>query len=181
HGSHHDHHAMMVADFRRRFFVSLALTVPILALSPMIQDWAGFSLTFPGAVWVLTALAAVVYGYGGWPFLSGMVAELRDRRPGMMTLVAMAITVAFAYSLAVVFGLEGMLFFWETATLIDLMLVGHWIEMRSVMGASKALEELARLMPDAAHRPGPDGRVEDVPTQSLRRRDPVRLRAREKV
>src|SRR5690606_7323956 len=181
HGSHHDHHAMMVADFRRRFFVSLALTVPILALSPMIQDWAGFSLTFPGAVWVLTALAAVVYGYGGWPFLSGMVAELRDRRPGMMTLVALAVTVAFVYSVAVVFGLPGMLFFWETATLIDLMLVGHWIEMRSVMGASRALEELARLMPAEAHRVGSDGQTEDVPVAALRPGDRVRVRSGEKI
>ena len=181
HHGHHEHHAMMVADFRRRFFVCLVLTVPILALSPMVQGWLGFELAFPGSVWVLTALSAVVYGYGGWPFLTGMVEELRDRRPGMMTLVAMAISVAFFYSLAVVLGAEGMLFFWETATLIDLMLVGHWIEMRSVMGASKALEELARLMPDEAHRLGPDGRVEDVPTAALRTGDRVLVRASEKV
>ena len=177
----HDHHAMMVADFRRRFFVSLALTVPILALSPMIQGWLGFELAFPGSIWVLTGLSALVYGYGGWPFLTGMVEELRDRRPGMMTLVAMAISVAFFYSLAVVLGVEGMLFFWETATLIDLMLVGHWVEMRSVMGASKALEELARLMPDEAHRLGPGGAVEDVPTSALRAGDRVLVRASEKV
>ena len=181
HHGHHEHHAMMVADFRRRFFVCLVLTVPILALSPMVQGWLGFELAFPGSVWVLTALSAVVYGYGGWPFLTGMVEELRDRRPGMMTLVALAISVAFFYSLAVVLGAEGMLFFWETATLIDLMLVGHWIEMRSVMGASKALEELARLMPDEAHRLGPDGRVEDVPTAALRAGDRVLVRASEKV
>ena len=172
---------MMVADFRRRFFVCLALTVPIVALSPMIQDWAGFSFTFPGAVWVLTVLASVVYGYGGWPFLAGMVRELKDRRPGMMTLVAMAISVAFFYSLAVVAGVDGMLFFWETATLIDLMLVGHWIEMRSVMGASKALEELARLMPDEAHRLRGDGSVEEVPTSILRAGDRVRIKASEKI
>ncbi|NNF58973.1 MAG: copper-translocating P-type ATPase [Rhodothermaceae bacterium] len=181
HGSHHDHHAMMVADFRQRFFACLALTAPILVLSPMIQDWAGFSVTFPGAIWVLTALSAIVYGYGGWPFLTGMVEELRKKRPGMMTLVAMAITVAFVYSVAVVFGLEGMLFFWETATLIDLMLVGHWIEMRSVMGASKALEELARLMPDEAHRLKPDGAVEDVPTSALRPGDRILVRSSEKI
>ena len=181
HGDHHAHHATMVADFRRRFFVCLALTVPILLLSPMIQGWAGFSLTFPGALAVLAVLSAAVYAYGGWPFLRGMVEELRERRPGMMTLVAMAITVAFAYSLAVVLGVEGMLFFWETATLIDLMLVGHWVEMRSVMGASEALEELARLMPDEAHRLGPDGQVEDVPTAALRPGDRVLVRASEKV
>ncbi len=179
--SHHDHHAMMVADFRRRFFVSLALTVPIVALSPMIQDWAGFEIVFPGSVWVLTILSTIVYGYGGWPFLTGMVEELRDRRPGMMTLVAMAISVAFIYSLAVVFGVEGMLFFWETATLIDLMLVGHWVEMRSVMGASKALEELARLMPDEAHLLGLDGQTRDVPTASLRPGDRILVKASEKI
>ncbi len=180
-GGHHEHHAMMVADFRRRFFVCLALTVPILALSPMIQDWAGFSFAFPGSTWVLAAVSAFVYGWGGWPFLSGMVEELRDRRPGMMTLVAMAISVAFFYSLAVVFGLDGKLFFWETATLIDLMLVGHWVEMRSVMGASAALEELARLMPDEAHRIGADGQVEDVPTSALRAGDRVLVKASEKI
>ncbi|MEL7363500.1 MAG: heavy metal translocating P-type ATPase, partial [Bacteroidota bacterium] len=179
--SHHDHHAMMVADFRRRFFVCLALTVPILALSPMIQGWLGFTLTFPGSIWLLATLSAFVYGYGGWPFLTGMVEELRGKRPGMMTLVAMAITVAFVYSLAVVFGLDGKLFFWETATLIDLMLVGHWVEMRSVMGASKALEELARLMPDEAHRLGPDGAVEEVPTSALRPGDRILVKASEKV
>ena len=181
HGSHHDHHAMMVADFQRRFFVCLLLTVPILVLSPMIQGWLGFEAAFPGSIWVLTALSALVYGYGGWPFLSGMVEELQKKQPGMMTLVAMAITVAFVYSLAVVFGLEGMLFFWETATLIDLMLVGHWVEMRSVMGASKALEELARLMPDEAHRLRPDGTVQEVPTSVLRPGDRVLVKASEKV
>lgn len=181
HRSHHDHHAMMVADFRRRFFVCLALTLPILLLSPMIQGWLGFSVAFPGALAVLAVLSTVVYLYGGWPFLKGLVAEMRQRRPGMMTLVAMAISVAFFYSLAVVLGLSGKLFFWETATLIDLMLVGHWVEMRSVMGASRALEELARLMPDEAHRLGPDGQVEDVPTHALQPGDHVRIKASEKV
>lgn len=179
--SHHDHHAMMVADFRRRFFVCLVITVPILALSPMVQDWLGFSWTFSGSVWVLTALSALIYGYGGWPFLSGMKAELAKRRPGMMTLVSMAISVAFFYSLAVVFGLEGKLFFWETATLIDLMLVGHWVEMRSVMSASAALEKLARLMPDEAHRLGEDGELVDVPTAHLQVGDHIVVKANEKI
>ncbi len=179
--SHYDHHAMMVADFRRRFWICLALTVPIVLLSPMIQAWVGFSVTFPGSIWVLTGLAAVIYVYGGRPFLTGMVEEVKGGRPGMMTLVAMAISVAFFYSLAVVIGAEGKLFFWETATLIDLMLVGHWIEMASVMGASKALEQLARLMPDEAHRLGPDGTTEDVPTSSLQAGDRVLVRASEKV
>ncbi len=180
-GSHHDHHAMMVEDFKRRFWVCLGLTVPILALSPMLQMWAGVEWTFPGSVWVLTGLAAVVYLYGGTPFLTGARDELAKRRPGMMTLVALAITVAFVYSVAVVLGLEGNLFFWETATLVDLMLVGHWVEMRSVMGASRALEELARLMPDEAHRLTTSGETEDVPTSALRPGDRILVKASEKV
>ena len=180
-GGHHDHHAMMVEDFKRRFWVCLGLTVPILALSPMLQMWAGVEWRFPGDVWILTALATVLYVYGGKPFLTGARDELKNRRPGMMTLVALAITVAFVYSVAVVFGLEGNLFFWETATLIDLMLVGHWVEMRSVMGASRALEELARLMPDEAHRLTASGDVEDVPTSALRPGDRILVKASEKV
>ncbi|MGI9174369.1 MAG: HAD-IC family P-type ATPase, partial [Rhodothermales bacterium] len=183
HGGHHDHHAMMVEDFKRRFWVCLALTVPILLLSPMIQGWLGFAgaLAFPGDVWVLLGLSALVYGYGGWPFLKGMVDELKGGRPGMMTLVALAISVAFFYSAAVVFGLAGKLFFWETATLVDLMLVGHWIEMRSVMGASRALEELAKLMPAEAHRLGEDGHTEDVPVAALRPGDRVQVKSGERV
>ncbi|MEM1117709.1 MAG: heavy metal translocating P-type ATPase, partial [Bacteroidota bacterium] len=180
-GGHHDHHAMMVEDFKRRFWVCLGLTVPVLALSPMLQDWVGVDWRFPGDVWVLTALATVLYVYGGKPFLSGARDEMAKRRPGMMTLVALAITVAFVYSLAVVFGLDGNLFFWETATLIDLMLVGHWVEMRSVMGASRALEELARLMPDEAHRLTATGETEEVPTSALRPGDRILVKASEKV
>ena len=181
HGSHHDHHAMMVEDFRRRFWVCLGLTAPVLALSPMLQGWAGVDWRFPGDAWLLTALGTAVYVYGGKPFLVGALQELKARRPGMMTLVALAITVAFVYSLAVVLGLEGNLFFWETATLIDLMLVGHWVEMRSVMGASRALEELARLMPDEAHRITASGATEAVPTSALRPGDRVLVKASEKV
>ena len=180
-GGHHDHHAMMVEDFKRRFWVCLGLTIPILALSPMLQGWVGVEWSFPGSVWVLAALAGIVYVYGGKPFLTGARDELRKRRPGMMTLVALAITVAFVYSVAVVLGLEGNLFFWETATLVDLMLVGHWVEMRSVMGASRALEELARLMPDEAHRLTASGDVEDVPTDQLRPGDRILVKASEKV
>ncbi len=172
---------MMVADFRQRFFVCAILTIPILALSPMVQDWLGFEIVFPGSIWVLTGLSSVVYLYGGWPFLTGLVQELRERQPGMMTLVGLAISVAFFYSLAVVLGAGGTLFFWETATLIDLMLVGHWIEMRSVMGASQALEELARMIPDVAHRLGPDGDIEDVPADQLQPGDRVLVRASERI
>ncbi|GAB5550204.1 MAG: heavy metal translocating P-type ATPase [Sandaracinaceae bacterium] len=180
-GGHHDHHAMMVEDFKRRFWVCLGLTVPILALSPMLQNWVGVDWRFPGDVWILTVLGAIVYLYGGKPFLTGARDELAKRRPGMMTLVALAITVAFVYSIAVVLGLEGNLFFWETATLVDLMLVGHWVEMRSVMGASRALEELARLMPDEAHRLTASGETEEVPTSSLRPGDRILIKASEKV
>ncbi len=186
HGGGHDHHAhhkAMVEDFRRRFFVSLVATVPILALSPMIQGWLGVAeaWSFAGDGWVLLGLSTFVYGYGGWPFLTGMVEELRERTPGMMTLVALAISVAYLYSAAVVLGVPGEVFFWETATLIDLMLVGHWIEMRSVMGASRALEKLARLMPNTAHRVTEGGDTEEVPIADLAPGDRVRVKSGEKV
>jgi len=173
----------MVADFRRRFWVSLVATIPILVLSPMIQQWLGVGTawTFPGDLGLLLGLSTFVYGYGGWPFLTGMVDELRERTPGMMTLVALAISVAYLYSAAVVLGVPGEVFFWETATLIDLMLVGHWIEMRSVMGASRALEELARLMPSTAHRLTDSGDTEEVPIASLQPGDRVRVKSSEKI
>ncbi|MDP5172827.1 MAG: heavy metal translocating P-type ATPase [Bacteroidia bacterium] len=142
----------MIADFRRRFWVSLGLTVPILALSPMVQQWLGFSIPFAGDQYVLFALASFIFFYGGWPFLSGTFEELKGKSPGMMTLIGLATTTAWAYSVAIVFGLKGQPFFWELATLIVIMLLGHWVEMRSVMGASKALESLAALMPNTALR-----------------------------
>ena len=147
---HHDHHQMMINDFKKRFWASSILTIPILLLSPMVQRWLGVNWGFQGDSWVLFALSSIVYFYGGWPFLSGIVEELKKRKPGMMTLIAVAISAAYLYSSAVVFGLEGKTFFWELATLIDVMLLGHWLEMRSVLGASKALEALAALMPDEA-------------------------------
>ncbi len=171
----------MVEDFKRRFFLSAALTVPILLLSPMIQQFFGFTLDFPGRAWVLWGLASAVYFYGGWPFLTGLVGELRGGRPGMMTLIALAISVAYAYSSAVVFGLPGKVFFWELATLIDVMLLGHWIEMRSVLGASRALEELVKLLPAEAHLLRPDGSLVDVPVSQLRVGDRVLVRPGEKV
>jgi Cu2+-exporting ATPase len=172
----------MVADFRRRFWVSLVLTVPILLLAPLIQGWLGLTevLAFPGDHWVQWILATTVYLYGGWPFLTGLLSELGDRRPGMMTLIGLAITVAYVYSSAVAFGLEGKTFFWELATLIDVMLLGHWIEMRSVMGASRALEELVRLMPTDAHRIEADGSISDVPVTALVPGDRVLVRPGEK-
>jgi P-type Cu2+ transporter len=187
HGGHSEHsghgHAAMVADFRRRFWISLALTVPLLALAEMIQHWLGIHgrLAFPGDRYVEFALATVIYFYGGWPFLTGLVGELRARRPGMMTLVALAITVAFVYSSLVVFGLPGSVFFWETATLVDLMLLGHWIEMRSVMGASAALEKLVALLPAEAHRLDDHGSITDVPVADLQPGDRVLIRPGERV
>ncbi len=146
-GSHvHD-----LEDFKKRFIISTIVTIPILLLSPVIQSFLGFRFDFPGSTYVHLALASFVYFYGGYPFLKGIVRELRAHTPGMMTLIAVAISVAYFYSAAVVFGLEGEGFFWELATLIDIMLLGHWIEMKSVLGASRALEELVKIMPQDAH------------------------------
>lgn len=149
HHDHQNHHAHMAADFRQRFWIALALTLPILVLSPMLQALVGLreAIQFSDDLYVLFGLSSAVFFYGGWPFLKGLYGELKSKQPGMMTLVAVAITTAYAYSSAVVFGLTGKVFFWELATLVDVMLLGHWIEMRSVMGASKALEALAKLMP----------------------------------
>ena len=180
----HEHsHVQMVDDFRRRFWISLALTAPALATSEMLQHLLGLRgiLAFPGDRYVEFALASVIYVYGGRPFLIGLVDELRQRRPGMMTLVALAITVAYAYSTLVVFGLPGTVFFWETATLIDIMLLGHWIEMRSVLGASRALEQLVRLLPAEAHRLRGDGSLEEVPLDVLRPGDRVLVKPGEKI
>lgn len=183
HHKNHDHHAHMVADFRKRFWVSLIITVPILALSPMIQEFLGLrdTVRFSGDLYLLFALSSAVFFYGGYPFLKGIYDELKSAKPGMMTLIAIAITVAYLYSSAVVFGLAGKIFFWELATLIDIMLLGHWIEMKSVMGASKALEELARLMPSDAHKVMPDGSVEDVPLDELNTEDKVLVKPGEKI
>ena len=173
----------MVADFRRRFWVSLVLSVPVLALSPLIQAWLGLgeALAFPGDRSVQAALATIIYFYGGWPFLRGVVGELGQRQPGMMTLIALAITVAWGYSALVALGLHGEVFFWELATLIDIMLLGHWIEMKSVLGASAALESLVRLMPAEAHLVGAGGATRDVPVAELKHGDRVLIKPGEKV
>ncbi len=180
---HHDHHAHMAADFRRRFWISLILTLPILVLSPMLQTLVGLRETigFPGDIYVLFGFSSAVFWYGGWPFLKGLFEELSSRKPGMMTLISVAIATAYLYSSAVVFGLTGKMFFWELATLVDIMLLGHWIEMKSVMGASKALEELAKLMPSDAHKLMPDGSVKDVPLGELAVDDKVLIKPGEKV
>ena len=181
--AHHDHHAHMIEDFRKRFWICLVVTVPILLLSHMIQQWIGFGdrLKFPGDSIVLFGLSTFVFFYGGYPFLKGFFDEMKSGLPGMMTLIAVAITTAYVYSAAVVFGLSGEVFFWETATLIDIMLLGHWIEMKSIMGASKALEELARLMPSDAHKILADGSVQDVPLNELVPGDRVLVKPGEKI
>ena len=178
HGSHHEH---MIEDFKKRFYISLVLTVPILILSPMIQDFLGFSWQFPGSMIVLFGLATIVFFYGGWPFLTGMVSEIKQKNPGMMTLISLAIVVAYGYSTLAVFNLTESNFFWELATLIDIMLLGHWIEMRSVMNASNALEELAKLMPKEAHLLNEDGSVTDVPISQIQEGNRVLVKPGEKV
>ncbi len=178
---HHDHHRMMIRDFRRRFWISLALTLPVLALSTTIQGLLGLAWTFGAQSYISFGLSTIIFLYGGWPFLKGMVEEVGKRSPGMMTLIGVAITVAFAYSTAVVFGLEGKTFYWELATLVVVMLLGHWIEMRSVLGASRALEKLMALMPDEAHRLDHAGDVQEVPIAELRDDDLILIKPGEKI
>ncbi len=178
---HHDHHAHMIQDFRTRFWISLALSLPIVVLAPMIQGLLGYELRFEGDRYVQFALSTLVFFYGGWPFFKGLKDEIKDRAPGMMTLIAMAITVAYVYSSAVVFGLEGKIFFWELATLIVVMLLGHWIEMKSVMGASNALDELAKLMPSEATRIKDNDETETVSISDLQADDVILVKPGEKI
>ena len=179
HGKHNMHSAM-IADFKRRFYIVLALTVPIMLLSEMIQHWLNIHIAFPGSKYVLLSLATIVFFYGGWPFLKGLVDEIKAKNPGMMFLIGFAITVAYTYSVAVVFGLQGMDFFWELATLILIMLLGHWIEMRSVAGASRELELLVQLMPAEAHKINGEV-IEEVKTASLKEGDIIMIKPGEKV
>lgn len=180
HGGHDKHAGHHTHDFLKRFWISLILTVPILLLSPMIQEWLGFKITFAGDKYVLLIMSSIIYLYGGMPFLKGLVSEIRDNAIGMMTLVALAITVAFVYSVAVVFGLNGMDFFWELATLIDIMLLGHWLEMRSEMAASKALQSLVALLPATVHVDR-NGTITELPLQELQNNDVVLIKPGEKI
>lgn len=178
------HHAHMAGDFRRRFIVCAILTIPILVLSPMIQEWTGISVSFEGDGLVLFALSSIVFFYGGYPFYSGLVREIRKRQPGMMTLIGVAIIVAYTYSTIALFsvlGITGKIFYWELATLVDIMLLGHWVEMRSVMGASRALEELARLLPSHAHLVMEDGGTKDVPIEEVAAGDTLLVKPGERV
>ncbi|WP_423999176.1 heavy metal translocating P-type ATPase [Haloarcula salina] len=163
--------------FRRRFWVSLVLSVPVIYFSEFIQGVFGYTApTFPGSVWITPVLSVIVFAYGGVPFLSMARTELQNREPGMMMLISLAITVAFVYSIASLF-LEGTTpFFWELVTLIDIMLLGHWMEMRSVRQASGALDELAKLMPDTAERVTESGDTEEVPVAELSEDDVLLVR-----
>ncbi|MCB0079922.1 MAG: heavy metal translocating P-type ATPase, partial [Caldilineaceae bacterium] len=176
HSAHVDHsgHELM---FRNRFWVSLALSIPVLLYSPALQEWLSFSMpAWVGSSWITPVFAVIVFVYGGLPFLEMALPELRNKQPGMMTLISLAISVAFVYSLAALFLPNSMSFFWELVTLIDIMLLGHWIEMRSVRQASGALNELAKLMPDTAERIREDGSTEEVASSTLRGGDLVLVR-----
>ncbi len=177
---HDNHHEMMKEDFKKRFWRSLALTIPILILSPLVQDIFGYDITFPYAGYLLFALSSAVYFYGGWPFLTGLVDEIKDKKPGMMTLIGVAITVAWAYSSATTFGVKGSSFFWELATLIDVMLLGHWIEMKSVIGASQSLQKLVEMMPTKANKIVDDD-TEEVAIDDLEEGDLVLVKPGEKI
>lgn len=176
----HDHHKMMIADFKRRFFITLILTLPVMLLSGMIQQWLGIVIKFRGSQYVLFVLSSVVFFCGGMPFLKGLISELKSKKPGMMTLIGFAILVAYIYSVSVVFGFQGMDFFWELSTLILIMLLGHWIEMKSVAGASRELELLVQLMPDDAHMVMGET-VHDVKTATLKENDMILIKPGEKI
>ncbi|MBE9135675.1 heavy metal translocating P-type ATPase [Nodosilinea sp. LEGE 07088] len=180
HSGHGDHGHHSPDMFKQRFFVSLILTLPILYFSPQLQSWLGYeAVAFSGSGWISPVLGIALYFYGGWPFLQGAWHEFQSKI-GMMTLIALAITVAFIYSLAVSLGLEGKPFYWELATLIDIMLLGHWVEMASVQGASKALEELSSLVPNEAHRMR-DGEIEDVSVSEIQMGDVILIRPGEQI
>jgi Cu2+-exporting ATPase len=184
HKEHKDHqghdHSAHISDYKKRFVVSVILTIPILVLSEMIQVWLGFELTFPFQKETVFIISTFVYFYGGWPFLKGLINEVRKKRPGMMTLIAMAISVAFFYSTATVFFISGTDFFWELATLIDVMLLGHWVEAKSIMGASRALQELVKIMPTTAHLMK-NGEIIDIPVNQLKIDDVALVRPGEKI
>lgn len=176
HAGHTDHsgHEDM---FRKRFWVSLLLSIPVLLYTPMLQMWFGFMMPeFLGSQWVTALFAVIVFIYGGVPFIQMAVPEIRNRQPGMMLLISLAISVSFIYSLAALFFNLGEGFFWELVTLIDIMLLGHWIEMRSVRQASGALNALAKLMPDTAEHIMPDGSIHTMPVSSLKLNDLVLVR-----
>jgi Cu2+-exporting ATPase len=177
HDQHADHdHGDHVAVYRQRFWWSLALTVPIVVTSSMVMDWFGYHLDFAGIDWIGPILGSVVFFWAGWPFLDGARSELRSRQPGMMLLIAMAITVAYVASLATSLGWFDLEFWWELAALITIMLLGHWLEMKALGQAQSALAALAALLPDEAERVDADATSTTVPVSSLRVGDVVLVR-----
>lgn len=180
HKKDHHGHGRHMEQFKRKFWASLIITIPVLLLSEMIQTWFGFTIEIPFQKEVLFILSLAIYLYGGWPFLKGMLQEIEKRQPGMMTLIGSAISVAFFYSAGTVFVIEGKDFFWELATLIDVMLLGHWIEAKSVLGASRALEELVKIMPTTAHLVK-NGKIVEVTVSQLGKEDVVLVRPGEKI
>ena len=178
--SGHDH-SSMISEYKKRFFVSLMLTVPILLLSPMIQNFFGFSISFIGDSYILFALSTFVFLYGGKPFLKGSIQEIKKRNLGMMTLIALAIIVAYLYSSLTVFVIDGSNFFWELVTLIDIMLIGHYIEMKSVLSASNALEKLVKLIPNEAHLINSNGKIVTVSTDTVKTGDKLLIKPGEKI
>lgn len=178
--SHDKHAGHNVSDFWKRFIICTIISIPVLALSHMVQQWLGFELVFPGDKYVLAILSTFIFFYGGHPFLKGLYDEVKDNAIGMMTLIGVAISVAWAYSVAITFGLKGMDFYWEMATLIDIMLIGHYFEMKSVMGASRSLELLVKMMPSTAHHLV-DGEIHEMPVGDLKIGDMIRVKPGEKV
>jgi Cu2+-exporting ATPase len=176
----HDHHAMMEADFRRRFWVVLALTIPVLLLSPTIQEWFGFTLTFPGARYVLFALATAITFYGTWPFYENARKALKSGVLDMSVLVSLAVSAGYLFSVGATFIFTAMDFYWEISTLVAVLLLGHWLEMRAVRGTAGALRELVKLIPPTASRLV-DDRVEEVPTSEVQVGDLLLVRPGEKV
>lgn len=181
HGSHAGHHEGMLADFKKRFWVVLILSVPVVILSSMAQMLLGYHLEFSGSKIILFVLSSIVFFYGGVPFLKGALEEFKARKPGMMMLITLAIVSAYIYSTLTTFGLEGSEFYFELSTLILIMLLGHWIEMKSQMGASKALEELIKLMPETAHKLDEHGNITEVSMQELVPGDLIMVKSGEKV
>ncbi len=178
---HSSHHAMMIEDFKKRFWVVLVLTIPIVILSEMVQMLLGYTIDFPGSKLVLFVLSSIVFFFGGWPFFKGAKDELDARQPGMMMLISLAITASYLYSTLTTFFIAGSEFYFELTTLILIMLLGHWIEMRSQLGASKALEELIRLMPETAHKLDDSGNITEVSMQELVPGDRILVKAGEKI
>lgn len=183
HHGHHNHHQMMLDDFKKRSIISLILTLPVLILTPMIREMMGIdifiSITLDNLILIL--LSTIIYFYGGWPFLTGLTSELKKYNPGMMTLIGLAITVAYVYSVLTIRDPNAKPLFWELATLIDIMLIGHWIEMRSIMGASQSLEELAKLIPDLANLLNANQTTTSIPVSELKAGDLILVKPGEKI